>query len=248
MPSHKIRFSLPPPFVPMSATACELDDLPVIRLPTTARTLKGFRDWSLSAGRPPGTRIHFLATEIWIDFGPEVTVVRIPTSALTPKGFRAWMASDTFPDHGRISFLDRELHIDMSPEEIETHAKVKAAVSAAVFDLNEELDLGEFLPDRVVVVNDDAGLRTEPDGTFVKWSTYRTGKVRLVRRREDRREFIEVSGRPDWIMEIVSRNSVFKDTKTLPARYHRARIPEYWLIDARGDGIDFRIFRRGRTD
>jgi Uma2 family endonuclease len=42
-------------------------------------------------------------------------------------------------------------------------------------------------------------------------------------------------------MEIVSKFSVQKDTKSLREKYHRAHIPEYWLIDARGDEIDFQI-------
>src|SRR5262249_34297703 len=48
-------------------------------------------------------------------------------------------------------------------------------------------------------------------------------------------------GRPDWVVEIVSRSTVHKDTQRLRTLYHRAGIPEYWLIDARGAEIEFQI-------
>jgi Uma2 family endonuclease len=48
-------------------------------------------------------------------------------------------------------------------------------------------------------------------------------------------------GTPDWVLEVVSDSSVEKDTEQLREAYHRAGIPEYWLIDAWGDKIDFTI-------
>ena len=46
-------------------------------------------------------------------------------------------------------------------------------------------------------------------------------------------------------MEIVSPSSVSKDKKHLRECYYRAGIPEYWLIDARGEDVEFDILRRG---
>ena len=42
-------------------------------------------------------------------------------------------------------------------------------------------------------------------------------------------------------MEVLSDSSVTKDTKKLRRAYHKAGIREYWLIDARGNEIDFQI-------
>src|SRR5262249_15185108 len=155
--------------------------------------------------------------------------------ASTLEGFREWVTSAEFPENLRASFIDQELWIDMSPEELETHSKVKEAVGRTVGNLNEELDLGEFFPDGVQVTNAAANLSTEPDGTLVKWRSYRLGKVHLVPRKDEQGMYIELQGTPDWVLEIVSRWSVQKDTQLLRAAYHRARIPEYWLIDARGE-------------
>ena len=65
--------------------------------------------------------------------------------------------------------------------------------------------------------------------------------------RKDRPDqFIELFGTPDWVLEVVSCSSVKKDTELLPYAYHRAGIPEYWIIDTRFDKVSFQILRRRR--
>ena len=108
---------------------------------------------------------------------------------------------------------------------------------------NEQLDLGELFSDRTLVTNAAAGLSTEPDGTFVTWASYEAGRVRLVPRKDRPGQYKELEGTPDWVLEVVSRSSVLKDTVSLRESYHRARIPEYWLIDARPDPLVFDILR-----
>ncbi len=179
-----------------------------------------------------------LNAEEWIRDGP---ILRIPAQAGTLEGFREWIMSVEFPPHVLISFIDQEIWIDMSPEEIETHNKIKTAVVSPLHSLNEELDLGELFSDRVQLTNTAAGVSTEADAAFVTWRSYRTGKARLVPVKGRQGRYKELEGTPDWVMEVVSQWSVQKDTRKLRAAYHRARIPEYWLIDARGDEIDFQI-------
>lgn len=179
-----------------------------------------------------------LHAEEWIREGP---ILRIPAQAGTLEGFRKWILSVEFPPHVLISFIDQEIWIDMSPEEFETHNKIKSAVGLTIGNLNEELDLGEFFCDRAQLTNTAAGLSTEADAAFVTWRSYQTGKARLVPVKGKQGRYKELEGTPDWVMEIVSQWSVQKDTRKLRAAYHRARIPEYWLIDARGEEIDFQI-------
>ena len=45
------------------------------------------------------------------------------------------------------------------------------------------------------------------------------------------------------VLEIVSAGSVEKDKETLLDLYWRAGIPEYWVVDARADRLEFDIFR-----
>ena len=58
--------------------------------------------------------------------------------------------------------------------------------------------------------------------------------------------FVELKGTPDLVVEIVSDDSFAKDTRRLPRPYFRAGIPEFWLIDARGERLRFEIHRRGK--
>lgn len=173
---------------------------------------------------------------------------RFPASVGTLEGFVAWVTSDEGPQRGRFSFINQEIFIDMSPEELETHNKVKGTVDNTIFNLNEELDLGELFGDGTQVTNAAADLSTEPDGTFIKWRSYQTKKVQLVPRRDTQGQYIEVRGRPDWVLEVVSRSSFQKDTVVLRQAYHRAKIPEYWLINALDEEIDFQILVHRRQD
>jgi len=178
---------------------------------------------------------------------PEHDLV-VPASALTLAGFRAWAKSDDFPERGRISFLDQELYIDMSPEEIETHNKVKAEAGRVLLNLNKKVKLGEFYADGVLVTNVEANLSTEPDAAFATWLTIESGRIRYIPREGKQGQYIELEGTPDWVLEILSKSSVQKDTKRLRERYHRAGVTEYWLIDAREEDINFQILIRGETD
>jgi Uma2 family endonuclease len=58
---------------------------------------------------------------------------------------------------------------------------------------------------------------------------------------------VQLRGAPDWVLEVVSQTSIDKDKRELRRLYYLQGIPEYWLIDARGQKIDFKIYVRGRT-
>lgn len=171
----------------------------------------------------------------------------VTDEARTHAGFRAWAKSDACPERARVTFFNGEILIDMSKEEIETHAKLKGEVGTVVNNINRSFDLGECYPDGVLISNEEAGLSTNPDLTFVLWETLEAKKVILVPRQGAQGEYLELIGSPDLLLEIVSRSSVRKDTVLLREAYHRARVPEYWLIDARGDDIDFKLLWWRRT-
>jgi Uma2 family endonuclease len=81
---------------------------------------------------------------------------------------------------------------------------------------------------------------------FLSEASLDSGRIQLIPKAggaPDR--YIELEGPPDLVVEIVSDSSVRKDTKRLPAAYFQAGVPEFWLIDARGDKLYFRIHRRG---
>jgi Uma2 family endonuclease len=177
----------------------------------------------------------------------DTEVYRIPASATTLGGFRAWAASDDFPMRGRISFIDQDIIIDMSPEEFQTHNKVKAIISAELLLLVRRRELGEIFFDRMLLTNEAAGISTEPDAMFVSRETFIAQNARLVPREQHPGEYLELVGTPDWVLEVVSRSSVVKDTRQLRQAYHQAGIPEYWLVDALGKQISFQILQRRRS-
>jgi len=82
---------------------------------------------------------------------------------------------------------------------------------------------------------------TEPDFLFVSWAASESGRVTLTRRRHRYEEFIEIVGTPDLVLEVVSDSSTRKDFVRLKAAYEGSGIPEYWLVDARGEEIAFQI-------
>jgi Uma2 family endonuclease len=172
----------------------------------------------------------------------------VPASAHTLDGFRTWAKSDDFPERCRISYLDGEIFIDMSPEELETHSKVKTEVSYGVVHVNKKDKLGVFCSDRTLVTNVEANLSTEPDAAFLLWESLEADRVRLVPREGEEGQYLEVEGTPDWVLEIVSKTSVRKDTRRLRVQYFQAGVREYWLIDARGEEINFQILIRGESD
>lgn len=168
----------------------------------------------------------------------EEGLLHVPASAHSHEGFRAWALGKDFPEKLRVLFWRGEVYLDMSKEEIRTHAAVKTEVAGRLFHLNEEIDFGNLYINGVLVTNVEAGVSNNPDMVAVFWDSLEAGKVRYENRRGKE---MEIVGSPDWVLEIVSDGSVRKDTRLLRAAYHKAGVREYWLIDARGDGLDFDI-------
>jgi Uma2 family endonuclease len=226
----------------------QLSDLPPVRLPVSARTRDGFLEWVRSGGCPPYVQPCYADGDIYLYLGPAAHEVRIPAGALTLDGFCAWVDSGTFPQRGDIFFLGTEVFIDMSPEELESHNKVKAVICRVLANLTQELDLGEFYINGAHLTHKTAGISTEPDGLLARWASFKSGRIRLMPSAGPGESYLRLEGRPDWVLEVLSDNSVTKDTKDLWRKYHRAGVPEYWLIDARGGRISFQIHLRRPRD
>jgi len=174
--------------------------------------------------------------------------VEIPLGIASLPEFRRWAASDAFPEQGRIDYFQGRIDVDMSPEDLHTHGKLKSEIARVLAERVKRDDLGELYIDRARVSCPEADVSTEPDLVLVSNEAIDTGRVRLVPKAgagPDR--YVELEGPPDLIVEIVSDTSVRKDTERLPAAYFRAGVPEFWLLDARGEEPIFRIHRRGES-
>ena len=167
----------------------------------------------------------------------------LPAPMMTLDAFRAWAASDECPENGKATFFDGRLYLDMSPERIDLHTKLKGEVAFVISALVRDGDLGDFYPEGVLVTNKDAGVSNEPDASFASWTTLESGGLKPPADKND--HFVELVGTPDWVCEIISDSSEEKDSKILREAYFNAGIPEYWLIDARGEAIDFKLLVPG---
>jgi Uma2 family endonuclease len=167
--------------------------------------------------------------------------VRVPARALELDGFRAWVTSEAMPEDVRATFVRGEVLLEMSPESIESHNKVKTEITAVLATLVRDEDLGEVYCDGTLLSNVKAQVSTEPDLTIASWGCLQSGRLRMTKKANREDDAIEIVGTPDLVVEIVSDASVRKDLVLLRDGYLRARIPEYWMIDARGEDVKFEI-------
>src|SRR5947209_9808644 len=167
--------------------------------------------------------------------------VHFPNWVVDLASFRRWCDSDDFPDEGRICFLQGEVWIDMSREQLFTHNQVKTELTSVLRPLAKRERLGLYFADGLRLTNVPADISAVPDGTLVANDSLDTGRVRFVEGKEG--GFTELEGVPDLVIEVVSDSSVDKDTEWLMKAYWEAGIREYWLIDARGQPLQFNIYR-----
>jgi hypothetical protein len=181
----------------------------------------------------------------WLAHGNLLVVddmtVHIPSSVNDHDSFRLWAHTDEFPEHGKVCFFPSGVWVDMSSEQVFSHIQVKSEYNRVVGSLVKAEDRGRFFPDGVLLSHPDIDLSSQPDGLFASFATLDAGRLRII---EGKREgFIELEGTVDMVLEIVSTSSVKKDNVTLRELYWQARIPEYWLVDARRGELRFDILR-----
>ena len=109
--------------------------------------------------------------------------------------------------------------------------------------LADDEDLGRYLGSGALLSNYAADISVKPDGLFFSDDTLGSGRLQLVEGKDG--GYDELQGAPDMILEVVSESSQEKDTVKLKTAYWEAGIPEYWLVDAREEPVNFDIFRRG---
>ena len=153
---------------------------------------------------------------------------------------RLWVHSELFPSGCQATYSNGEVFIDMSPENFETHNALQTVLSVGLAGFIRRENLGRFISDGMLLVNEDAELSTEPDAAFVSWETIRTQRAHFEANLQGT-PMMELHGTPDCVIEIVSPSSVRKDTVQLRAAYHRAGVTEYWLMDALREPLDFQI-------
>lgn len=169
--------------------------------------------------------------------------VSIPSWVVDHASFRRWFYMPDFPEQGCVSFLNGEVLFDMSHEQIFSHNRMKMVISRVLDSLATRRKIGVFYPDGLLLSHLGAEVSNNPDGVFVSNAGFENKTVRLV---EGAKEgYIELEGSPDMVLEVVSDSSVRKDYELLRDAYWKANIREYWLVDARGERLEFQILKHG---
>ena len=130
----------------------------------------------------------------------------------------------------------------MSPEDLFTHGTPKSAIAAKLVNLLQDTEQGLVFIDKTRISCPDADLSAEPDVLVLLDETLESGRVKLIAKASgEEGRYVEIEGSPDLVVECVSDSSVTKDTKRLREVYHEARVPEYWIVDARKEEVDLQI-------
>jgi Uma2 family endonuclease len=167
--------------------------------------------------------------------------VHIPGWVVDLESFRRWVHSDEVPEKLRACFLNGEVWVDMSNEQYFSHNDLKTEINAVLRILVKSERLGRYSGDGMLLTNLAANLSAGPDGVFVYHETITENRVRPVEGKKG--GYVEMEGTPDMVLEVVSAGSVKKDTVTLRDLYWKAGITEYWLVDGRGEAMEFDILR-----
>jgi Uma2 family endonuclease len=176
----------------------------------------------------------------------EEDAVHIPAWVVDLESFREWVHSDEVPEKLHVCFLDGEVWVDLSKEELFSHNQVKCEVNAVLGMLVKAQRLGRYVTGGMLLSHVEANWIARPDGAVVLNESFKAGRVRLAA--EKGGDYAELEGTPDMVLEVVSTSSVKRDTAKLRDLYWKAGIPEYWIVDARGEELEFTILRRTARD
>ena len=176
--------------------------------------------------------------------GGELPTITVPLRATTSlASFREWAGDPNLPEKIKLCYHRGEVIVEMGTEQIFSHVDVKTEITTVLRVLAKEGKLGRMWAEGFLVTNKQADLSCNPDAVFVSYDTFKAKRVKLIEGKEG--GFVELLGTVDMVLEVVSDSSERKDNQTLFEAYYEAGIPEYWLVDARGEEVVFHIYRRG---
>ena len=139
--------------------------------------------------------------------------IRLSTGAVIPPGivdlesFRRWARSDACPEKARIAFYHDEIWMDPTMEQAYTHNLVKFHIGRVLADLADQMNLGHYFTDGMLLTNVEAGFTTIPDGIYVTYESLDTGRV------------VEVAGAQSGCVEFVGTPEMVLDPGWLYRTY-----------------------------
>jgi Uma2 family endonuclease len=174
--------------------------------------------------------------------------LEIPLPIRNLSDFREWARSDDFPERGRIDYIRGRIEIDLRPGDIWFHSAPKTEIGAQIATAAKLQRLGLTCLGGMRWSSIAGDVSSEPDTLLVRYDSLRSGKVTLVPSPGgEPHECNELEGPVELIVEIVSDETVRRDTQRLPPAYFAAGVDEFWLVDVRPESFLFQIHRRGKT-
>lgn len=153
--------------------------------------------------------------------------IEIPAWVKDNASFLRWAEENVENQRGKIGYFQGLFWIDQTMEP-DLHNQIKMAIAFAVMNWNSRQKLGRYYGDGMLFSRPEIELSCEPDGMFVSKETKASGKVWL----EKGKDSLVLFGRPDMVLEVISKSSKNKDLHLLPDLYHQAGVTEYWLVDS----------------
>ena len=170
--------------------------------------------------------------------------IEVPEWVVDFDSFGEWRDSDDVPEKLKAHYVRGRVWIE-TMEEIFSHNLVKQSIYLCLGSIAKSEKLGLLFTDGVLLSNEAADVRNEPDAMFVSAESLKARRVTFNAGRRTGAPATYLVGSPDLVVEVVSPSSVDKDYEYLLAAYFDAGIREYWLVDARkGDEAEFTIHRR----
>ena len=127
----------------------------------------------------------------------------------------------------------------MSPESLEEHSDIKSEICRVLLNLVRQQNLGRLHIDGVLISNETAGVSNEPDILYLSKASLKSGRAKLTPAIGRPQSSKEIVGSVDWVLEVVSPSSIYKDKVLLRKAYYQAGIDEYWIIDGLNEEIEF---------
>lgn len=165
--------------------------------------------------------------------------VSIPDWVTTNASFLRWAQSENAPEKGKYGFLHHQLWVDYSMESL-FHNFIKQAIYATLGTWVIENDLGDLIPDGMLLSVPTLNFTTQPDGMFVSHGSWENKKVKVKKSEKS----VVVYGSPEMVLEVVSLTTKRKVTKVLRDLYWQAKIQEYWMVDSTVDKPELLILNR----
>jgi len=168
--------------------------------------------------------------------------LHIPECVTSLEAFVRWNEEPDFPEKLKTWWLNGKVWADISRQQYYSHLAVKNELYRVLAQLVRDEDLGDFVPDGLLIAHEEADVSGNPDGTFISHEAFEEGRAKLVE--GSRHGYTLLEGSPDMVLEVVSDSSVEKDYEWLREAYFDVGVKEYWLVDARKSPLTFTILRR----